>query len=250
MMEPTSATALRLIQLVPSGQQHLPTNQPVIACHKQANFIMQNPSQQSVMEMSAPPSEDEATQPVGDAGVVPDLTSVSWRLCGAPQQYPAPPAYQSQGEVARGQLHSSESGTFEVPTFDPDTAPGMPKIASNNKKALDSVWPKELLDMTVPDLNRYIKSRRLRAEDVRRLKEARRRMKNRGYAKKSRSKRMNQTATDQACRQVVMQVQQAAGGRRTRELSEMERQIKKMRERTQLLEDTLKQNGITIPQES
>lgn len=59
-------------------------------------------------------------------------------------------------------------------------------------KELDSKWNRELLEMSVRELNRYIRSHDLSVEDVAALKKARRRLKNRQYAKKSREKKKSE----------------------------------------------------------
>lgn len=64
-------------------------------------------------------------------------------------------------------------------------------IASNNKSGLDARWDKKLLDMSTQDLNHLLKDNtEWTAADVKALREARRRKKNRAYAQKSRLKRL------------------------------------------------------------
>lgn len=68
-------------------------------------------------------------------------------------------------------------------------------------------------------------------------------MKNRCYAKKSRSKRANLTVTDEACQQVVQEARQASSGRLARELEEKSRLLA----RIQRLEACLQNNGVCVP---
>lgn len=62
-----------------------------------------------------------------------------------------------------------------------------------SKKTLDASFPSEyheLLDMSTTDFNRYLKIAQLSMDEVMELRKARRRKKNRLYAKRSRGKKM------------------------------------------------------------
>lgn len=80
-------------------------------------------------------------------------------------------------------------------------------VPCNNKKALDQSWPRELLDMPIPDLNRYIKHNRLSEAQVKALKEARRRKKNRLYAQRSRTKKQTQGEQLESAEQAARDLQ-------------------------------------------
>lgn len=80
-------------------------------------------------------------------------------------------------------------------------------VPCNNKKALDQSWPRELLDMPIPDLNRYIKHNRLSDAHVKALKEARRRKKNRLYAQRSRTKKQTQGEQLESAEQAARELQ-------------------------------------------
>lgn len=66
----------------------------------------------------------------------------------------------------------------------------LPEVHQNNKRSLDARWSDEQLDMSNADLRRHLKVNPMSDEDVKALKEARRRKKNREYAKKARTKRL------------------------------------------------------------
>lgn len=106
---------------------------------------------------------------------------------------------QHQQHRQRGSMSSNSSvasSSYPYPSRqqlpDPSTSLSLVNIPCNNKKVLDESWPQELLDMPIPDLNRYIKSERLSPAQVKALKEARRRKKNRLYAQRSRTKKQTQ----------------------------------------------------------
>ena len=67
------------------------------------------------------------------------------------------------------------------------TAALTPAALSNNKTQLDSVWPEELFTMSTADLNQYLRRARLSTKQEQHLKQARRRYKSRGYARKARA---------------------------------------------------------------
>eukprot|EP00051_Salpingoeca_urceolata_P023032 m.386574 g.386574 ORF g.386574 m.386574 type:complete len:175 (-) comp20055_c1_seq3:214-738(-) len=67
------------------------------------------------------------------------------------------------------------------------TTPG-----ENPARQTPTRWPDHLLDMGCRELNRYLKTAGLSAEDVKDLKRARRRKKNRKYAQSSRKRRLHQ----------------------------------------------------------
>jgi len=146
------------------------------------------------MDMSPPQSEDEGVEVLGmhlgengrqqggeaSAAVVPDLS----RRCHArdrgstlvlnastsskgstidpyvlleANRYHYQPRSQRERPTREEDRGREEERPLEVPTFPSEGMNELPKMASNNKKALDAVWPQELLDMTVPDLNRYVR---------------------------------------------------------------------------------------------
>ena len=58
--------------------------------------------------------------------------------------------------------------------------------------AEDARWDELLLTMSASELNRWLKQHPLSSDDRQSLREARRRRKNRGYAQKSRARRMDE----------------------------------------------------------
>lgn len=63
-----------------------------------------------------------------------------------------------------------------------------PRLACNNKLAIDSKWL-HLVDLSVPEVNEYIRDHKLTSADATAIKKARRRAKNRMYSATARSKR-------------------------------------------------------------
>ena len=76
---------------------------------------------------------------------------------------------------------------------------------NNDRSADDRKWAhvrvgdKLLLEMGTAELNRYARDARLSDEDKREIKEARRRLKNRFYARASRKRRASPDTLDEAC---------------------------------------------------
>lgn len=128
--------------------------------------------------------------------------NIKYRLTPSPPHTPSPSSSRksSQSQAhARGPLVdlslglSSSSALGAGAEYMGETGhSSFLSVPCNNKRALDVAWSEELLDMPIPDLNKYIKSERLTSLSIKALKEARRRKKNRLYAQRSRSKKHTQ----------------------------------------------------------
>lgn len=99
---------------------------------------------------------------------------------------PASPAESSLSTPARGSVAFTTSQLTD------------PRVACNNKTLLDARWPREVLEMSVVELNRYLRinPNNLSATEVKELKAARRRLKSRGYSKKLRETRRARRGQD------------------------------------------------------
>lgn len=83
------------------------------------------------------------------------------------------------------------SDASRSPAVDPDTAASATPSKPPRRRIIltHTEWPPEVLHMSVRDLNKYLKTHEHTQEAIADLRKLRRRLKNRGYAKKTRDKR-------------------------------------------------------------
>ena len=139
-----------------------------------------------------------------------------------------------------------------------DAAP----VFSNNKTQLDAVWPEELFTVSTSQLNQYIRRAHLSPDQEEHLKQARRRYKSRGYARKARTATAAATAEPSSPPASASSLsttmsplpRSSSGGAGTDELHALQAELASLRRsvqeahlREQQLRSTAAQRGIPIP---
>lgn len=140
--------------------------------------------------------------PNDDATVPVEVNSVwsSWEppVMLQQQQFHVPPVFfaadvmgPATPGLSAGQPTSDNTRHRHVPrSLGSNSRKPCAAASVNNKVALDARWSTEILDMPTADLNRLLRDCTAMSElDKETLREARRRRKNRAYARKSRSQR-------------------------------------------------------------
>ena len=138
------------------------------------------------------PSTPGAWQAMSSASPAPSGSSVAL----VPSPYPASPDF------------SEDDLDLSDPAWSPASTPAPARRRATSRgtgssseyrarhlqtQAKDACWSRELLELSTRALNTYIRSTGMAPAAVTELKQARRRFKNRGYAKKSRDKKRRQT---------------------------------------------------------
>lgn len=127
----------------------------------------------------------------------------------------------------------------------------------NNKTLQDARWPRELLEMSTVQLNRYLRKHPMSAAEETELKGARRRSKNRGYSKSLRERRKvarkqaendhaESVAADEELQARIISLE-TENSQIRQEVSYMERQLAESFDVIARLEALLTRSGVALP---